>query len=125
LSERIYKARRGVHLVTYTRRDLMSIAGLTSSLHVDGHRADLVILRGAQAHAAFQGHDRITEQDIILAAELALPHRIKGRVFQDSALSAHDLEERLEEVQSEMGSSESMEQLEDESVNSDAVKKKH
>ncbi len=124
LSARIYKARRGVHLITYTRRDLMSIAGLTSSLRVDGHRADLVILRGAQAHAAFQGHDRITDEDIILAAELALPHRIKGRPFQDSALSAHELEERLEEVQSEMGTGESAEPIEDDSVDSDAVKKK-
>ena len=124
LSDRIYRARRGVHKVTYTRRDLMSIAGLTSSLRVDGHRADLVILRGAQAHAAFQGHDRITDEDIILAAELALPHRIKGRPFQDSALSAHDLEERLEEVQSDMGSGESTEPIEDDTADSDAVKKK-
>ena len=124
LSERIYTARHSVHLVKYTRRDLMSIAGLTSSLNVDGHRGDLVILRGAQAHAAFQGRDRITEEDIILAAELALPHRIKGRLFQDSTVSAADLEERLEEVQSEMGAGESAEPIEDDSVDSDNVKKK-
>ena len=40
---------------------------------------------------------------IILAAELALPHRIRGRVFQDSVLSAAELSERLDEVQGEMG----------------------
>lgn len=124
LSDRIYKARRGVHLVTYSRRDLMSIAGLTSSLRVDGHRGDLVILRGAQAHAAFQGRECITDEDIILAAELALPHRIKGRPFQDSTLSAHDLEERLEEVQSEMGAGEATDPIDDDTANSDAVKKK-
>jgi magnesium chelatase subunit I len=45
----------------------------------------------------------VTDEDIILAAELALPHRIRGRLFQDSALSAGDLSERLEEVQGEMG----------------------
>ena len=74
-----------------------------SSLNVDGHRADLVILRGAQAHAALQGRDRVTDEDIVLAAELALPHRIRGRMFQDAALSSGDLSERLEEVQGEMG----------------------
>ena len=45
-------------------RDLFTIASLTSSLHVDGHRADLVILKAARAHAAFEGRDRITEHDI-------------------------------------------------------------
>jgi Mg-chelatase subunit ChlI len=82
---------------------LLSIAGLVSSLNVDGHRADLVILRGAQAHAALQGRDKVSDEDIILAAELALPHRIRGRVFQDTVLSAEELSERLDEVQGEMG----------------------
>lgn len=103
LSERIAWARDRVNEVSYSRRDLMSIAGLVSSLNVDGHRADLVILRGAQAHAALQGRDRVSDEDIILAAELALPHRIRGRMFQDSVLSAAELSERLEEVQGEMG----------------------
>lgn len=103
LSERISQARDMVNMVRYSRRDLLSIAGLVSSLNVDGHRADLVILRGAQAHAALQGRDRVSDEDIVLAAELALPHRIRGRVFQDTVLSAADLSERLDEVQGEMG----------------------
>ncbi|MDX1413099.1 MAG: ATP-binding protein [Candidatus Promineifilaceae bacterium] len=123
LSEQISRARDLVNSVRYYRRDLMSIAGLTSSFKIDGHRADLVILRGAQAHAALQGRDVINEQDIILAAELALPHRIKGRLFQEAEMNAYDLEERLEEVQSEMGLGEMGEQVEEES-SSEAVKKK-
>lgn len=123
LSEQIYRARRMVNRVKYSRRDLLSIAGLTSSLNVDGHRADLVILRGAQAHAAFHGRERITDEDIILAAELALPHRIKGRPFQDTAVAAADLEERLEDVQQEMGAGDATEPVEDD-TDSSAVKKK-
>ncbi len=102
LSEQISSARELVNQVTYSRQDLVSIAGLTASLNVDGHRADLVILRGAQAHAALQNRHRINDQDIILAAELALPHRIKGRPFQDTALSASDLEDRLADVQQDL-----------------------
>lgn len=123
LSEQISRARELVSKVKYTQRDLRSIAGLTSSLHVDGHRGDLVILRGAQAHAAFKNRDYLTDEDIILAAELALPHRVKGRVFQDSAISAESLEERLEDVQSEMGDGESIEPMDDD-TKSDDVKKK-
>ena len=113
-----------VNAVRYSRRDLLSIAGLVSSLNVDGHRADLVILRGAQAHAALQGRDLITDEDIILAAELALPHRIRGRMFQDTALSAGDLSERLEEVQGEMGVSDMGEREEKAEESAAAGKKK-
>ena len=60
----------------------------------------------------------------MLAAELALPHRIKGRPFQDTAISAADLEERLEDVQSEMGMGDPTEDPMDENVSQEDVKKK-
>ena len=123
LSDQISRGRKLVNDVRYNRRDLMSIAGLTSSFKTDGHRADLVILRGAQAHAALNGRDAINDHDIVLAAELALPHRIKGRLFQETEINPYELEERLEQVQSEMGSDEMGEPMEDDS-SSDAVKKK-
>ncbi len=77
LSQRIEAARQIIDSVTHTRRDLLAIASLTASLNVDGHRADLVILKAARAQAAFEGRKAITDRDIALAAELALPHRIK------------------------------------------------
>ena len=76
LSHQIEQARTLVDNVTYTSRDLLSIAALTASLNVEGHRADLVILKSARAQAAFDQRTAITERDIALAAELALPHRI-------------------------------------------------
>lgn len=123
LSQQISLGRERVNHVRYSRRDLATIAGLTASIKVDGHRADLVILRGAQAHAAFQGRDHIIEEDIILAAELALPHRIKARPFQDAAISAYELQERLEEVQSEWGSGEFSDQAEETEDSSTGKKK--
>src|SRR5512136_707212 len=72
LTRQIENARQIVEKVSYTRRDLLSIAALTSSLSVDGHRSDLVILKTARAHAAFEERSAITDRDIALAAELAL-----------------------------------------------------
>ncbi|MCA9932511.1 MAG: ATP-binding protein [Ardenticatenaceae bacterium] len=123
LSNQISHAREMVNSVSYSRRDLVSIAGLTASLNVDGHRADLVILRGAQAHAALQGRDRITDRDIVLAAELALPHRIKGRPFQDTGIASGDLEDRLADVQQDMDASE-MGEPTDQVESESSVKKK-
>ena len=55
LSKQIEQARLLLDQVTHTNRDLIAIASLTASLNVDGHRADLVILKTARSHAAFEG----------------------------------------------------------------------
>jgi len=99
LSRRIEQARLLLDKVTYTHRDLIAIASLTSSLNVDGHRADLVILKTARSHAAFEGRSTINERDIALAAELALPHRIKRGPFHQAEMTMEDLQERIEQLQ--------------------------
>ncbi|MFN8531264.1 MAG: ATP-binding protein [Anaerolineae bacterium] len=52
LAQRIVRAREKVDRVGYTRGDLAAIAHMTSSLKIDGHRADMVILKAARANAA-------------------------------------------------------------------------
>jgi Mg-chelatase subunit ChlI len=98
LSRQIEQARELVAQVKHTSRDLLSIAALTSSLNVDGHRADLVILKAARAQAAFEGRTKITDHDIALAAELALPHRIKRTPFQQAEMTTEQLQERIEQL---------------------------
>ena len=99
LSEKIARARLIVDKVTYTSRDMLTIAGLTASLNVEGHRADLVILKTARAHAAFEERQAITERDIALAAELALPHRIRQGPFSNATITPDQLQERIEQLQ--------------------------
>ncbi len=98
LSARIAQARELVNHVRYTSRDLLVIADLTAKMQVDGHRADLVILKASRAHAAFEGRDTITPRDIALAAELALPHRVKTGPFRQSEMGLTQLEERIEQL---------------------------
>ncbi len=106
LSRRIVEARKRLPFVTYTERDLFTIAALTAEFQVDGHRADLTILKAAQAHAAFEGRIYISERDILLAAELALPHRLKRQPFQDTTAQLMHLEQRLQHIEEQMASSE-------------------
>lgn len=101
LGEQIVRAREIVDRVEYSERDLFVIASLTSTLKVDGHRADLVILKAARAQAAFDGRIHITDHDITLAAELALPHRLKRGPFHDEQVNGDELGERVEQIQSE------------------------
>lgn len=113
LSAKIEKARLLIEKVTYTTRNLLSIASLTASLNVEGHRADLVILKGARAQAAFEGHTAISDHDIAIAAELALPHRIKKGPFQQSDMNTTQLQERIEQLQGQSLPDENSEMKED------------
>ena len=101
LSNRIEQARSRLPMVAYTDTDLYAIAALTSDFKVDGHRADIVILKAARAHAAYEGRMAITDRDILLAAELALPHRLKRQPFQETVLEQGQLEDKLRRAQEE------------------------
>jgi Mg-chelatase subunit ChlI len=122
LSHQIERGRELVGQVTHTSRDLLSIAALTASLNVDGHRADLVILKAARAQAAFEGRTKINDHDIALAAELALPHRIKRTPFQQAEMTTEQLQERIEQLAGQSVPSEAEE--ESESQQSKAEEKK-
>jgi len=101
LSQMIDAARNLLEKVTHTTRDLLSIAALTASLNVEGHRSDLVILKAARAQAAFEGRTNVTDRDIAMAAELALPHRIKRGPFQQTEMGMEELQERIEQLKGE------------------------
>jgi Mg-chelatase subunit ChlI len=99
LSDQIEEARKLLRKVNYTKRDLLSIAALSASLNVDGHRSDLVILKAAIAHAAFEKRTALTDLDIAIAAELAFPHRIKRGPFNQQDIGFTELQERIEQLQ--------------------------
>jgi Mg-chelatase subunit ChlI len=115
LASEIVRAKENIDQIAYTKSDLSTIATLTASLGVDGHRADLVILKAARAHAALAGRESITEEDILMAAELALPHRLKRTPFQQSEVSLHDLEERLEQARNDSDAADSTSEMDDQS----------
>jgi magnesium chelatase subunit D len=100
LGQEIRAAREVLPQVQYTPENLRLIAELTSSFHVDGHRADIVILKAAIAGAAFAGRRWVEEMDILEAAELALPHRLRRQPFDNGSTDMQTLQSRLDEAQS-------------------------
>ncbi len=123
LTEEIDQARARLPLVTYGQRDLYMIAALTADFKVDGHRADIAILKTARAQAAYEGRLSINERDILLAAELALPHRIKKAPFQDIALESRQLEERLRQISADIGPSDESSSVESQAAAPNVKKK--
>ncbi|MEV3904015.1 magnesium chelatase subunit D family protein [Mycobacterium sp. NPDC050551] len=98
LARRIAGARALVARVVLPDSELRRIAALCAAFDVDGMRADLVVARTAVAHAAWRGAETVAEEDIRVAAELALPHRRRRDPFDDPGLDPQRLDEAMEEA---------------------------
>ncbi|WP_459960257.1 ATP-binding protein, partial [Mycobacterium avium] len=101
LARRIAAARALVDDVVLPDNELRRIAALCAAFDVDGMRADLVVARTAVAHAAWRGAPTVEEQDIRVAAELALPHRRRRDPFDDPGIDREQLDEALAQAGSE------------------------
>ncbi len=98
LADRIAAARKMIGSVELPDNELRRIAALCAAFDVDGMRADLVVARTAVAHAAWRGATTVAEEDIRVAAELALPHRRRRDPFDDPGLDPERLEEAMQQA---------------------------
>jgi magnesium chelatase subunit D len=103
LAGRIADARRAVGDVDLPDNELRRIAALCAAFDVDGMRADLVVARTAVAHAAWRGSSTVAEEDIRVAAELALPHRRRRDPFDDPGLDPAQLDDAMAQSQEQAG----------------------
>ena len=86
LGAQITLAQRRLADITYSDECLDKVAALAVRLGVDGHRADITLIKAALANAAFAGHDAVDSQDLLAAARLALPHRMRRRPFEEGEM---------------------------------------
>ncbi|UQZ89645.1 magnesium chelatase ATPase subunit I [Deltaproteobacteria bacterium Smac51] len=83
LGRRIEEAGRRLATVALADEALNYAVRICLSLGVDGHRGDLTVIKTALTLAAWKGKSGPDEDDVIEAAELALPHRMRRKPFQD------------------------------------------
>ncbi|WP_405167858.1 magnesium chelatase subunit D family protein [Nocardia sp. NBC_01499] len=102
VAERILGARDRVAQVLLDDGELRRIAALCAAFDVDGMRADLVVARTATAHAAWRGADAVTEEDVRIAAELALPHRRRRDPFDEPGISEDQLDDAMRDAAEEV-----------------------
>ncbi|MFC5951358.1 AAA family ATPase, partial [Pseudonocardia lutea] len=103
VAARIVAARDRVDAVRLSDRELRRIAFVCARFDVDGMRADLVIARTAVAHAAWRGAGAVAEEDVRVAARLALPHRRRRDPFDEPGIDEKDLEEALRDAEEDLG----------------------
>jgi len=101
LRENIISARQRLSWVTYPAEILRLISMICLDQGVDGHRADIYMLKAAQTLAAYYGHSEVLPQDVREAALLVLPHRRRRQPFGDARLDQDKLEETFRKFQEE------------------------
>ncbi|WP_407675081.1 magnesium chelatase subunit D family protein [Nocardia puris] len=101
IADRILAARDRLPQIGLDDVELRRIAALCASFDVDGMRADLVVARTATAHAAWRGADSVTEEDVRVAAELALPHRRRRDPFDEPGISEEQLDQAMNDAAEE------------------------
>jgi magnesium chelatase subunit D len=103
LAQRIAAARARLPHVVLSDGALRQVTAVCAAFDVDGLRADLVTARAAMAHAAWCGRDEVTEDDVRVAARLALPHRRRRNPFDAPGLDDDTLEQALQDSRPEEG----------------------
>lgn len=98
LGQRVEAAKVLLSQVSYSDEVLRLIAKISLELDVDGHRADITMLKTAMTNAAFSGRGAVTREDVQAAARLALPHRMRKRPLDSpSSFSPDDVHRLIEE----------------------------
>jgi magnesium chelatase subunit D len=79
--------------VSFSDDLLRLITAICVDQGVDGHRADIFMLKVAQTLAAYRGREEVIPADVREAAALVLPHRLRRKPFSESAMDETRLEE--------------------------------
>ncbi len=98
LADRIAAARALLPGVVLGDAALAQVTAVCAAFGVDGLRADIVTARAAIAHAAWSGRAEVTEDDVRVAARLALPHRRRRNPFDAPGLDEETLEQALDDA---------------------------
>ena len=93
LSQRIVQAKKLLSEVSLSDEMLRLIAEISIEMNVDGHRADIVMMKTVKTLAALDGRKEVIREDIREAAEMALPHRMRKKPFQKIGLEAEKIKQ--------------------------------
>ena len=96
MRERIVRARELLPKVETDDSVLRAVVTITSSFGIDGHRADITMMKAARANAALEGRTQVTKDDIRAVAALVLSHRMRRRPFEEESFDYEELDRCLE-----------------------------
>lgn len=99
LTEQITTARQLLRRVVLSDEILEKAAEIAIALQVDGHRADITMIKTASTLAAFHGSEQVELQHIVDAALMVMPHRLKRSPFAEVEGSYHTIRNMLQQLE--------------------------
>ncbi len=97
LSKKIISARERLLDVEVSENMVKVAANIAINFDMEGHRADITMIRAARANAAFEGKDEVDRDDFRTIAPMVLTHRVKKKPFEKTGLNREALRACLKE----------------------------
>ncbi len=92
MREKIIKARELLPNVTLSKNIIHDIVITSIHFNMEGHRADITMMKAAKANAALEGRTEVTREDLRTIAPLVLSHRLKKRAFDNVTFDEKELD---------------------------------
>ena len=92
LKNRIENSKKRLNNIKCSDEIYELAAKISIALNVDGHRADIAVVKTAITIAAFENREEVIKEDMLRAAVLALPHRMRKTPFEDGILDKDQIE---------------------------------
>lgn len=91
MREKVVRARELLKDIEIDDDSIRNAAKLSAHFKMEGHRADLALMRTARANAAWEGRTQITKEDFIAIAPMVLTHRLKKTAFETTTLDISEV----------------------------------
>ncbi len=92
LRSKIIKARELLPNVKISDDMVHDVVMISIHFGMEGHRADITMMRTAKANAALEGRSEVTKEDLRQTASLVLSHRLKRRAFEEVIFDPKELD---------------------------------
>jgi magnesium chelatase subunit D len=101
IRDRIIRARQSLPEVTISDEIMLMIAQICIDMAVDGHRADIVMMKTAMTIVAYNGGTDVGVEEVREAASLVLPHRMRRKPFSEQQMDHEKIEKSINKSQDE------------------------
>jgi magnesium chelatase subunit D len=101
LRQRILRAKELLPRVGMPEDMLRIIAQICIDMGVDGHRADITMMKTAATIAAWHDRAEVSEEDVREAAGLVLSHRMRKKPFSEQQMDRQKMEQSIRNTKNE------------------------
>jgi len=98
LKHRVLEARKILSGAAADKELIAMASHVALYFDMEGHRADITMVRAAKANAALNGRDKAVKEDIETVAPMVMVHRMKRKPFEEAKFDTEELRICLQDI---------------------------